>query len=317
MNATLRLLAVALCSAAPLVAEPPATSRILLLDNENLLEGEVTRVEEGYKVRRSIGGDITVPANRVLAVVADRPAAFALVSERANRRDADERLRLARWCEANGLHAEALNEARTAVKMRTGFVAAERYVQVLELAAAQPKAPIVRVSAEAPAKETVTDVAAIDYNSESFPLFSTKVNAILQNACAGCHAKETVKGFRLTRAGGRSALTKNLMAALAQLDPKDPAKSAILTKAITPHGTGTEAPFKTRTHPAYQTLETWARFARSTEGTATPEAPLPEPMKLPDLDEKKPAGENKGKSATPKVDPFDPTIFNQTGKKKE
>ena len=55
----------------------------------------------------------------------------------------------------------------------------------------------------------------------------------------------------------------SLTIALAQVNPADPAASPILTKSVTPHGTATEAPFKTRGHPAYQTLEVWARFARA------------------------------------------------------
>ena len=45
--------------------------------------------------------------------------------------DADERLRLARWCSVNGLIAEALVEARAATRMRPGFAAAERFAVTL------------------------------------------------------------------------------------------------------------------------------------------------------------------------------------------
>jgi hypothetical protein len=338
MNATIRTLACALVGAAVTSAGAPARTRVLVLDNENLLEGEVARVEGGYQVRRPAGGDITLPERRVLAVVADRQAAFAVVAERANRGDADERLRLAHWCAANGLPDEALAEARTAARMRPGFRAAEQYVLSLEaVARVAPRAvkpAVVPARADVPVKETVTDIPAIEYNSESFPLFASRVNAILLNACASCHAKEDVKALRLTRTGGRSALTKNLMAALAQLDPADPAASPLLKKALTPHGTADSPPFKTRNHPAYQTLEIWARFARAPEGTPPPDEPLPlphppEPRKLPELGEGKPEAKGSdafgqdSKSAPPKPakapgdDPFDPAIFNGAAEKKK
>lgn len=337
MNATIRALACALVGSALASAGPPARTQVVVLDNENLLEGEVTRVEAGYQVRRATGGDVIFPAGRVLAVVADRKAAFAVVADRANRRDADEHLRLAHWCAANSLPDEAIAEARTAARMRPGFRAAEQYVLSLEATAkATPPAPdpdVVQARATAPAKDTVTDVPAIEYNSESFPLFASRVNAILQNACANCHAKDDVKAFRLTRTGGRTALTKNMMSALAQVNPADPAASPLLTKAVTPHGTATEAPFKTRTHPAFQTLETWARFARTPEGTGQPDDPRPvprspEPRKLPHLGDGKPEAKGsevfgqESKSVPPKPakapgdDPFDPAIFNGAAKKK-
>jgi hypothetical protein len=268
---------------------------------------------------------MTLPTGRVLAVVADRKEAFAVVAERANHRDADERLRLARWCAVNGLPDEALAEARTAARMRPGFAAAERYAKSLEAMAKQvPKADpaVVPAKAEAPARDTVTDVPAVDYNSESFPMFAGKVNAVLLNTCASCHARDDVKAFHLTRVGGRGGATRNLMAALPHVNPADPAASPILLKAVTPHGGATDAPIKTRAHPAYQTLEAWVRFARAPEGTAVP-APA-EPMKLPDLPPEKPAATplpteafgTDSKTVPPRptkteaADPFDPAIFN-------
>jgi hypothetical protein len=336
MNATIRALACALLGAAAVLAEAPARTQVVVLDNENLLEGEVARVEGGYQIRRPAGGDIVLPVTRVLAVVADRKAAFAVVAERANRRDADERLRLAHWCAANGLADEALAEAKTAARMRPGFRAAEQYVQSLEALARFTPPParpdVVQARADVPAKEAVTDVPAIEYNSEAFPLFASRVHAILLNTCANCHAKEDVKAFRLTRTGGRSALTKNLMSALAQVDPADPAASPLLKKALTPHGTADVPPFKTRQHPAYQTLEIWAHFARAPEGTPQPEGPVPvpsppEPRRLPDLGEGK--SDAKGSDAfgqdsksskpakEPGDDPFDPAIFNGAAKPKK
>ena len=267
MKAIFRSLACALAGAAIASATPPTAVRTVVLDNENLLEGEVVRVEEGYEIRQPSGSSVTIPASRVLAVVANRKAAFRVIADRSNRGDADERLRLAHWCATNGLPEQALAEARAAAKMRRGFVAAERYVEFLEETAnrkrPQSVAAVIQAKAEAPKTETVTEVPIVDYNSESFPLFATRINAILVNTCANCHANGVAKTFRLTRAGGRSAVTRNMMAALPFVNPKDPAASPILTKALLPHGTATEAPFKTRTHPAYQALAIWAQIARA------------------------------------------------------
>lgn len=320
-------------------SEPTSASRILVLDNENLLEGEITRVEGGYQIRRASGGDLILPNKRVLAIVSDHKGAFSFVADRANLRDADERLRLARWCGMNEMPVEALAQAKAAIRMRPGFAAAERLAASLELAVQSPAPKIdkavVQAKAETPALEVVAEVPVVDYNSESYPLFVSKVNAILTNACAVCHARNDVKAFRLTRLGGRSGATKNLLAALPYVNPKDPGASVLLTKAVMPHGGGTEATFKTRTHPAYQILETWIRFARSPEGTLEPDEPLPieEPKKLPAaiaIDSSKPSTPTKpedvfaqesttlpGKPVkTQASDEFDPAIFNGEIRKK-
>jgi hypothetical protein len=330
MSATLRTLAALLIGVASAVAGPPAT-RVVILDNENLVAGEVTKVAGGYRVHGAAGGDVTLPTERVLAVVANRKDAYAVVLGRANRHDADEHLRLARWCSANDLPDEALAEARTAARMRPGFAAAERLAQSLQaMAKNAPDPAVVRAKADTPARDTVTDVPALDYNSESFPLFATKVNAVLLNTCANCHARDDVKAFHLTRVGGRGGVARNLMAALPHVNPADPTKSAILLRAVTPHGGGAEPPIKTRNHPAYHTLESWARFARAPEGTATPD-PLPaakdpaEPRKLPELPPAPPAevfGQD-SKTVPPRPtkteasDPFDPAIFNGEVKPKK
>src|SRR5262249_31835842 len=131
MNAILRSLAAALLAGLVASADAPEPTRVVVLDNDNVLEGHVRRVDDAYEVRRPVGGDVTLPASRVVAVVADRKAAFAVVAGRANRRDADERLRLAKWCVSQRLDAEALAESEAAARMRPGFTAAERLAESL------------------------------------------------------------------------------------------------------------------------------------------------------------------------------------------
>src|SRR6516165_8052114 len=84
-------------------AAPTPTGKFLLLDNDQLIEGDVRRVDDGYSVRRN-GGETIIPARRVIAVVADRHAAFDIMRQRSNTRDGDERLRLVHWCLESGLH---------------------------------------------------------------------------------------------------------------------------------------------------------------------------------------------------------------------
>ena len=353
MKAIIPLLAL-LSVAGPSMAEETPVMRFVVLDNENLLTGEVTRVEEGWQIRQPVGGDLVLPAKRVLAVVDDRAAAFAVVAKRANLRDADERLRLARWCARQELMDEAIRQAEMAVKMRDNFKAATQYLATLQLSRTNttptspaPAPTVVQAKGETPsAVVKVTEVPSIDYNSETYPFFSTRVHSILLNACASCHARDDIKGYKLQRLTGKAAIGRNLMTSLAQINPNDPAKSPILVKALTPHGNAGEAPFKTRNHPAYQTLESWVLAARSPDAAAGPagsaiaKPDVVEPKKLPDLEKTfeaatkagdpnpKPAANQEGfgtarskptpepKNA-PAADPFDPAEFNKSAPRKE
>ena len=102
----------------------PAHGKVLVLENDQTLAGDVERAGDLYRVRRLIG-ETTVPAERVLRLCADMGEAYAFLRGRANLSDADERLRLAEWCRLNGLHDQALAEVKAAVELRRTTPAAE------------------------------------------------------------------------------------------------------------------------------------------------------------------------------------------------
>src|SRR5438105_14240595 len=88
---------------------PRTAGRVLVLENERVLEGDILRDGDEYRVRRSIG-ETCVPAETVLCLCANMEEAYRYLHARANRLDPDERLRLARWCHLHGLRAQALAE---------------------------------------------------------------------------------------------------------------------------------------------------------------------------------------------------------------
>src|SRR4051812_40953973 len=98
------LVCVASTLAAPSLAVPqdtssvePKSGKVLVLDNDRTIEGDIDRLDDQYRVRRTVG--ITwVPADRVLKLCKDKPEALAFLRQHANLQDPDERLRLARWC---------------------------------------------------------------------------------------------------------------------------------------------------------------------------------------------------------------------------
>ncbi len=253
----LGLVLLALAPDAP-VAAPPSAG-VLVLENENTMEGDIERVGEQYRVRRIIG-ETWVPAQQVLGVCGTMEEAYALVRRRANLRDADERLRLARWCRVHGLHAQAVEELRGAVQLRPQHAEMRRMLAVLEQsqAAPPPPAPLRPEAVAGPAPEvTVT--------GDCLSLYATRVQPILMNACAHCHTPSAPGPFKLVRCyeqglGNRHTVQQNLAAVLAQVNFSQLQASPLLTKAISDHGKTGQAPLRGRQAAAYRTLEEWVRL---------------------------------------------------------
>src|SRR5262249_40590664 len=99
--------------------EPVATGKVLVFDHGGVLEGDVRRIGERYRIRIGMG-ETWVPAAGVLGVVGDKESAFQLLKQYANLNDPKDHVRLARWCQAQGLKPRAVEEAEAALAMRPG-----------------------------------------------------------------------------------------------------------------------------------------------------------------------------------------------------
>src|SRR5262245_26520518 len=114
MNTKIRFLLGALALVAPVwlilqAADGPARpnkGKVLLLQNERTLEGEIEPVGDQYRIRRTVG-ETWVPASKVMRLCQTHEEAYAFLRERANLRDPDERLRLAQWCYLHDLREQA------------------------------------------------------------------------------------------------------------------------------------------------------------------------------------------------------------------
>ncbi|HVS35228.1 MAG TPA: hypothetical protein VMS17_06570 [Gemmataceae bacterium] len=259
MNIFLPLLACVLPIAAPGAMPPadagPTQGKVLVLENEQTMCGDVERIGDVYHVRRLIG-ETAVPAERVLRLCASVEEALAFVRSRANLTDPDERLRLAEWCRQNGLHDEAVAEVRAAVALRPDYAPCRRLLAYLE--GSKPTA------AATPTETPVDAPKPVDLTEESLGQFAVKVQPILMNACANCHSTGRGGGFKLTRTYdaamlNRKALQQNLAAVLAEVNLSQPQNSPLLSKAVSVHGPLEQAPFKNRQAPAYRTLEDWVK----------------------------------------------------------
>jgi hypothetical protein len=307
--------------------DEPVTGKVLVLDNEHTLEGDIERVGSQYRVRRVIG-ETWVSGDRVMRLCPDVASAYVFLRSRANLNDADERLRLAEWCREHSLRTQALAEVQEAVRIRPQHGPSRRLLEHLQQAS-----PTTEVAAK-PAPDPDTPMVSVDLSADAVGLFATRVQPILMNTCAGCHASEKSGKFKLTRCyesqGTNQKVThQNLAAVLAQVNLHDPRISPLLTKSVSVHGPLAQAPLKNRQAPAYRTLEEWVRLTLAsnpglhepTTGSTTDARPS-DPAKRDAgfaSDTVKPAeGAPTSPAATETTpakpgapDPFDPAIFNR------
>jgi hypothetical protein len=263
-------------------AEPPKSpqkGKVLLLRNEHLMEGDIERVGDRYRVGRRVG-ETWVPADRVLWLAASMPDAYAFLRSRANLKDADERLRLANWCRLNGLREQAVSELEAAAQLRPDHAETQRLLQYLRRASRTPAedkpAPL------AAAKPTIEPVPTVELTTDSLGLFATRVQPILMNTCANCHATGRGGDFRLMEVfddglANRRALEQNLAAVLRQINLNQPESSRLLSKAVSDHAHTGQPPLRDRKDTPYRTLEKWVKLTvannphlRDTLPTSTP-----------------------------------------------
>jgi hypothetical protein len=274
---TVAVAAGALLAQAP--AQPRTSGRVLILRNHRTLEGEIERVGDQFHIRRA-AGEMWIRAAEALCLCADWDDAFALLARQANLRDPDERVRLAKWCAHNGLRQHALEEIAAALRLQPNHKAAKQFQATLENTTDARSAPPL------PSPVEMAPVVPVDLGSESLALFTARVQPILMNACASCHATGRGGNFKLTRchdaAINRRGLHQNLTAILEHIDLEEPAASPLLYKAFSAHGGATNAPLAQRSVP-YRTLHDWVgmvvrhnphlRRLRTAKAPSVPPAP--------------------------------------------
>jgi hypothetical protein len=158
--------------------------------------------------------------------------------------------------------------------------------------------------------------AAADYNSAAFRAFPAKVQPVLMNLCADCHAKpDHPSGFKLSRVPAGyahpEASNRNAKEAARFVTRDDPSASPLLMKAVTAHG-GQRAPaLPNQSHPAYRNLELWAHWVTGPEGSPVQTAV---PTKRPTRTVvEQPPRKTVGPAPAPATpdDPYDPSVFNK------
>jgi len=354
MGTTIRLLACAAVLAVPArglsQADPPTLAvkgHVLLLQNERIFEGDIEKVGDHYSISRPGGGQTFLPCAKALRLCASREDAYQYLRTQANLDDADERLRLARWCLTYELQPQALTELKAADELRPGHAETRRLLasqaRSAQLATAPPSslppAPVPFAPAES---KTPPFPAGLALNTQCMGLFARRVQPILMNTCARCHASGKAGEFKLTQVFGDAPISgkssqQNLTAVLSQIKPEQPSNSPLLRMAASAHGGSDQPPLRNRDTPAYKALEQWVQLAavQAPKAVGTPVSDAPaspserpvknafenvEPKPAKELTAAKKEAPTKSKDefaadepekTTGPADEFDPIIFNR------
>jgi hypothetical protein len=246
---------------------PPSLQKgkVLILKNEFTIEGDIELVGDRYRVLRK-NGEKWVQAESVLALMGSLTDAYGYLRGRINADDPDERLRLSRWCRDNGLQQQALAELQAAANLRPDHAETRRLLQHWKQTTASERAPSrgTGKNAAAPAQPMTGTLPSIEVTTESLGLFATRVQPILMNTCARCHATGRGGQFHLTQVyddniNNRQTLEHNLAAVLAEVNVNQPEASRLLVKALSDHAHTGQAPLRDRQSAPYRTLETWVK----------------------------------------------------------
>jgi hypothetical protein len=246
------------------VAQPIRSGKVLLLENERTIEGEVDKFADFYRVRRSVG-ETQIPTHQVLALCSDQREAYDFLRKRTNLQDPDERFKLAQWAQVRGLLAEAHIEIQAALALRPNHDPSKRLKQVIEQMDRREKEK--KLFPEKPGIVAGNDGIAplpFEVSTDALGVFCQKIQPLLMNSCASCHATGKGGNFKLVRvymgsSSNKRVLQNNMAAVLAQVTPQQIGASPILVKSVSVHGDLTQAPLHNRGTPAFRMLEEWIR----------------------------------------------------------
>ncbi len=294
---------------------PRSVLHVAVLANETTLTGVIDRVGDEYRIQNG-SGETLLPAKDVLKVCESLDQAYEYLRSRANLRDPDERVRLARWCLRNNLFESARDETNSALTMNPRHRDASDLLKRIQAKAAEYERTQVGASEPQPAPSPSPDEGSADdaggnaksivgtasleprtvsarerYSPETLQSFVRRVQPVLLNGCGAGHCHGGVKngGYELLRpanGGGITAATsrQNLMNTLALLNEDFPEQSPLLTKSLERHGGGSRPPLGSKDSATYAALDAWVKQVAPPKprelgfGSPEPEAkPLAEP----------------------------------------
>lgn len=284
MNAAyLRTLFVLLAIALPVLAQAPLPAKkVVLLDDGSLIEGTVDSIDGVVRITPAAGSTKIVAARQIAFVGESRVAAYEFAAGKVDAKSADGARQLAEWCEKVGMNDKALIHAKAAAAATPG----DKYVLALVARLEKAAASKTTTATSTPKPAEAVTLAMVELASGAGASFATKVQPILTNQCASCHAAKDYSGtFRLNRIAegyaNPEALSSNMKSVAVHLSRENPAASPFLRYGLVAHGGQKRAAFANRELTAYQNLEAWVvgslprRVVQTGFVAATPPSPQP------------------------------------------
>jgi hypothetical protein len=295
-------------AAATVPSSPPT---FLSLNDGRVLQGKIQGDDSGYSLLQQ-GGILRFRKELVEGAFGSYQEIYRFKAERVPGRDPDERLKLAHWCLAHHLNAEAKAQLMAVLDLSPGNAQIKNMIANLDNALTREALRdegIERTRGERPNDGRPAEVDAAIFRpgaaaASSLPTifdlptplavkradeFTRSVHRVLQIHCARCHNEKHQGDFQLIQVKTRHDWTPNvaranLEAALRMVDPDSPSRSELLARSLVPHGPAKRPIFRGANDPDYQRLAVWVNSLRprpAAEQAATtrfgPAEPAPSP----------------------------------------
>jgi hypothetical protein len=251
---------------------------VVVLVNQNVLRGKVTRDGEFYYVSNE-HGELRLAAGQVEMAVASLDEAYQRKRERIAMGDAEGRLRLAAWCLRNhmvGYAAEEILAARGLDPRDPRIAQLERQMDMATSPPTEPLPPAGQAD-DRPTRDQLDKIIR-ELPREAVSSFAARIQPLVVNRCglAGCHGPGAESDFRLERLPtarnfGNRLTQRNLYAVLQQIDRQSPGDSPLVAKPLTAHGDLARPVFAPHELDQLEQLTAWA-FA-VTQPPANPQPP--------------------------------------------
>lgn len=281
--------------AAATLTEARGEDGYILLQNGNVMRGEVVTLGNQTVIRRDNVERLKLHASDVAHSAATIHELYQYRATKREKHDLQGLLEDARWCFRNGLLAEADQVLKLAESLAPGYPATIRLRRQWQVAV-QPKTAasvdsVQVVDFEEPVEKSAGELADAELDRELEDLgvpegalahFSRQVQPLLISRCGnnGCHRSPTERGWELTHRGTHvrppGRMTKqNLAKSLAWVNREVPGQSELLRYALLAHGGRKDAAVKQADDPALPVLRGWADAVAAWDTLPTSDSPTP------------------------------------------
>ena len=266
-----------------------ATYSVLLMSNGTVVKGEIIDDPAGGVYRlKTRGGEVPYPKTGVKRAGRSLEDLYKYQVIALPPGDFDERMKLVKWCLAQGMTDQARDQLAEVVKLSPNDAEAARMAANLEANATTGKvdSALQQTSAEVPESDAPESLPPDivkrgrkgygQIRPEIFDLppalavrraseFAEYIQPVLQQNCAACHNEKYEGNFQLVQVRNYKDLRNpdiaraNLDAALGLVNPDDLTRSDLLAAGLVPHGPRKAAIFGGSNDPQYRKLSTWVR----------------------------------------------------------